>query len=112
MHGRWVERRAHSRRLKDGRIVQVAACYVWRPTLGATEARVAHPCPVCGAPIDTRAMPGGGRAHFETGPGLSHIKHPCLHLGEGVSRRRPRDMRDLFDTDEDARSRAARPFGT
>jgi len=38
----------------------------------------------------------GGWAHFEGGEGLTRIKHPCLHLGEGLSRRRGEDTPDLF----------------
>lgn len=45
-------------------------------------------------------MPNGGWAHFETGKGLSRIKHPCLHLGEGLSRTRDNNTPDLFFENE------------
>lgn len=42
-------------------------------------------------------MPRGGWAHFEGGKGLTRIKHPCLHLGEGLSGRRDEKTPDLFE---------------
>ena len=47
-----------------------------------------HECPVCGAPIVSVPMKRGGWAHFEGGRGLGEIKHPCLHRGEDLSKRR------------------------
>ena len=41
-------------------------------------------------------MPKGGWVHFEGGKGLTRIKHPCLHLGEGLGKRRDEDTPDLF----------------
>ncbi len=36
-------------------------------------------------------------AHFESAKGLTRIKHPCLHIGEGLSQRRDRDTLELFE---------------
>ena len=54
-------------------------------------------CPVCRALIVSVGMPKGGWVHFEGGEGLTRIKHPCLHLGEGLSRRRDGTTPDLFE---------------
>lgn len=42
-------------------------------------------------------MPNGGMVHFEGAPGLSRIKHPCLHRGEGMSKSRDDSTLDLFE---------------
>lgn len=51
---------------------------------------------MCGAALIRVIMPNGGRAHFEGANGLTWVKHPCLHLGEGLSRKRDDDTPDLF----------------
>jgi hypothetical protein len=55
-----------------------------------------HPCPYCGASITSVNMPGGGWAHFEGAKGLRRVKHPCLHIGEGLSNKRDDQTADLF----------------
>jgi len=54
-------------------------------------------------------MKKGGWAHFEGAKGLRNIKHPCLHRGEGLSRRREKDMDDLFDKHPPSEPDASQP---
>ena len=89
MTGRWYYRKAHIRRLSTGRTVSVRGGWVLRDIQrnrkGATFSRV---CPICGTPILSVGMPRGGWVHFEGRKGLTRVKHPCLHLGEGLSAQR------------------------
>jgi len=41
-------------------------------------------------------MPNGGWAHFEGAKGLTRVKHPCLNIGEGLSKKRDNQTPDLF----------------
>jgi hypothetical protein len=98
MERRWVRRDSHIRRLPDGKTIVVRACWVLqRLTTENKRQRFRSQCPVCGLGVDTVRMPNGGSVHFERGDGLSKIKHPCLHLGERLSRKRDESTRDLFD---------------
>ncbi len=100
MPNNWFRRKEHSRRLASGKLVFVSACWVPCEMSSSDKThRRTRFCPQCGAVISTVRMPNRGWAHFETGKGLSRIKHPCLHRGEGLSRRRDNDTPDLFDED-------------
>lgn len=97
MGHRWIPRRSHSRRLSNGRITEVRASWVLQHSPDEKKRRsLRHQCPMCGAEVITVRMPNGGSAHFEGRRGLSRIKHPCLHLGERLSRKRDADTPDLF----------------
>lgn len=97
MTERWYFRKAHTRRLSTGRTISVRGGWVLqgsrRRSKGASFKRA---CPICGAPILSVGMPRGGWAHFEGRSGLTRVKHPCLHLGEGLSARRDDNTPDLF----------------
>jgi hypothetical protein len=41
-------------------------------------------------------MPNGGWAHFEGAEGVERVKHPCMHLGEGLSKKRDEQTLELF----------------
>ena len=96
MDGGWHLRREHYRWLPAGRAVRVRQAWVCQEgsQKGNAFKRV---CPNCGADITSVRMPRGGWAHFEGRKGLTHLKHPCLHLGEKLSRRRDSKTLDLFD---------------
>ena len=96
MAGRWIKRRDHSRRLKNGRIVHVSGCYIWCETTRQNRNSTSK-CPYCGAAILTIPMSKGGWGHFEGGKGLSRIKHPCFTLGAGMSRANDKQTPDLFE---------------
>jgi len=103
MQNFWFKRKQHLRRLASGKHVPISACWVPNGMNSPDKtSRRTHPCPQCGAIISTVRMPNRGWVHFETGKGLSHIKHPCLHLGEGLSRKRDNDTQDLFAENETA----------
>ena len=95
---RWVKRREHQRATSLGRVIFVRETWVLTRE-GQAKAKRAyrHPCPECGAGIVSVRMKAGGWAHFEGGKGLGRVKHPCLHRGEGISKRRDRETPDLFD---------------
>jgi hypothetical protein len=97
MTGRWVKRRSHDRQLPSGRTAWVRECWLFFDQQQKKSRRYGQPCPVCGAKIVSVHMPNGGWAHFESAKGLTRIKHPCLHIGEGLSQRRDRDTLDLFE---------------
>lgn len=94
-----VRRRPHSRRTPSGRTTYVSAA--WVPVRSSGEKkpkqRRLRPCPICGAPMLTVRMQRGGFVHFNGTEGLTRTKHFCMHLGEGLGRRRGEDMDDLFD---------------
>ncbi|SHF00835.1 hypothetical protein SAMN05444279_1145 [Ruegeria intermedia] len=92
----WFRRRAHRRRLPGGRETHVRETWVPRHPEADRKKSFRSRCPRCGAAIVSVPMPNGGRVHFEGGKGLGRIKHPCLHVGEGLSRRRADDTDDLF----------------
>lgn len=43
-------------------------------------------------------MPNRGWAHFEGAQGLTRVKHPCLHLGEGLSKKKDEETLELFES--------------
>jgi hypothetical protein len=97
MTERWYYRKAHTRRLSTGRTVFVRGGWALLGDRGSGKgASFRRTCPICGALIVSVDMPKGGWVHFEGGEGLTRIKHPCLHLGEGLSRRRGEGTPDLF----------------
>lgn len=98
MRDRWHFRKSHARRLATGRTVSVCGGWVLRgERLGGDGTSFKRACPVCGALIVSIGMRKGGWVHFEGGEGLTRIKHPCLHLGEGLSRQRDLATPDLFE---------------
>jgi hypothetical protein len=98
MTGRWYYRKVHTRRLSTGRTVSVRGCWAVRGDRSRKKgASFKRTCPIRGALIVSVGMPRGGWAHFEGCKGLTRIKHPCLHLGEDLSRRRDKDTPDLFE---------------
>lgn len=97
MTERWYFRKAHTRRLSTGRTISVRGGWVLRGSQRRSKgASFKRACPICGAPILSIGMPRGGWVHFEGGKGLNWVKHPCLHLGEGLSGRRDENTPDLF----------------
>lgn len=95
---RFVKRKAHPRRKKFGGVTYVRhtwACY--ETGSDHKRERYRHPCPVCGKLIISVHMREGGWAHFEGRKGLGTVKHPCMHVGEGLSQRRDDSTRDLFE---------------
>lgn len=95
---RWFRRRAHSRRLPNGGTTDVRESWVLLSSSNAKRQRsFRHQCPICGADVVTVRMPNGGSAHLEGAKGLYRIKHPCLHVGEGLSRVRDTNTPDLFE---------------
>lgn len=99
MTDRWYYRKAHTRRLWTGLTVSVRGNWVLRSEKTSSKSPTfKRVCPICGAPIVSIGMPKGGWVHFEGGKGLTRIKHPCLHLGEGLSSRRDATTPDLFET--------------
>jgi len=98
MRDQWHFRKAHARRLRTGRTIAVCGGWVLQgERVSSDSASFRRACPVCGALIVSVGMPKGGWVHFEGGEGLTRIKHPCLHLGEGLSRRRDETTPDLFE---------------
>lgn len=93
----WFRRRAHKRRLPGGGEAYVRETWVPRRAGADRKRNLRNRCPRCGAELVSVTMPNGGRVHFEGGKGLGCIKHPCLHVGEGLSRRRADDTDDLFE---------------
>lgn len=97
MTERWYFRKAHIRRLSTGRMISVRGGWVLRGSQRRSKGTsFKRACPICGAPILSIGMPRGGWVHFEGGKGLTRVKHPCLHLGEGLSGRRDENTPDLF----------------
>lgn len=94
-----VLRKAHSRRLKSGKHIRVREAWVTHNIneFGTKSGSFKHSCPICGCYVNSVHMPNGGWAHFEQAKGLHRVKHPCLHLGEGLSRSRDDKTPDLFD---------------
>ncbi|SEP36955.1 hypothetical protein SAMN05444123_11844 [Rhodopseudomonas pseudopalustris] len=93
----WVKRRAHPRRLESGRVTFVCENWAYyERNQGPKRNSYKHPCPKCGARVLSVHMPNGGWAHFEGEPGMTRIKHPCLHRGEGLCRVRDTLTLDLF----------------
>jgi hypothetical protein len=97
MADRWHYRKEHARRLRTGRTISVCGSWVLQcERVSRSGSSFKRACPLCGALIVSVGMPKGGWVHFEGGEGLTRIKHPCLHLGEGLSRRRDATTPDLF----------------
>ncbi|MDR9774706.1 hypothetical protein RJJ65_18990 [Rhizobium hidalgonense] len=98
MGHRWFPRKSHPRRLASGKVTSVCGTIVCRGFDEKSKKHsYRHPCPHCGAQIVSIHMRNGGWAHFEGKQGLSRTKHSCLHLGEGLGRRRDNLTADLFD---------------
>lgn len=101
MPNSWFKRKQHLRRLASGKCVWVSACWIPCGMSSSDKTRQrTRSCPQCGAIISTVRMPNRGWVHFETGKGLSRIKHPCLHRGERLLRTRDSDTPDLFAENE------------
>jgi predicted RNA-binding Zn-ribbon protein involved in translation (DUF1610 family) len=95
---RWVKRRSHTRRLANGVFTTVQECWVpVAPPSAEKKNSYRHPCPVCGTEIISVRMPNGGWAHFEGREGLTNVKHPCMHMGERLSKKREPDNLDWVD---------------
>jgi hypothetical protein len=94
---RLIRRRADARWLTNSRLAIVRESWVLI-SLGRSERgnSYRHPRPCCGSPKITVRMPNGGWAHFEGAEGLERVKHPCMHLGEGLSKKRDEQTLDLF----------------
>ena len=98
MKSLWIHRRPHQRRSKSGGTTFVRQ--TWELRLERSKRRsqaYRHTCPDCGTAVVSVHMKSGGWAHFEGAKGLGRVKHPCLHRGEGLSRRRDSETPDLFD---------------
>lgn len=96
----FIFRRAHPRRLRCGRIVDISqAFFPSKVNSSKKNSSYRHPCPECGSQIISVAMTKGGYAHFEGGVGLGRIKHPCLHIGERIGTRRDSRTYDMFEID-------------
>ena len=89
-----LKRSGYSRRSRNGRMSYVNAYWASAPD-GKKKTR--QRCRECGAEIIRVSMANGGSATFEAAPGLSRVKHPCAHRGEGLSRRRDDEIQDLFE---------------
>lgn len=99
MRSHWVRRRPHRRSLKSGGTTLIRATWELRPERRKKQtAAYRHPCPHCGVTVVSVRMKRGGWAHFEGAKGLGRVKHPCLHRGEGLSKRRDDETLDLFET--------------
>lgn len=101
MEGRWFKRRAHIRHLSHGGSTTVRESWVLLGA-GSSQRRGSYrrKYPRCGAPVISVNMRNGGWAHFEGAKGLTRVKHPCMHIGEGLSRKRDENTPDLFDVEE------------
>lgn len=97
MQPRLIKRRAHTRRLANSRLALVRESWVLS-SFGQSKRgnSYRHPCPCCRSLIISVRMPNGGWAHFEGKEGLEKVKHPCMHLGEGLSKKRDTQTLDLF----------------
>lgn len=97
MQPRLIRRRAHTRRLANSRFALIRESWILggmkQTELGNS---YRQPCPCCASPIISVRMPNGGWAHFEGKEGLERVKHPCMHLGEGLSKKRDEQTLDLF----------------
>lgn len=98
MTEQWHYRKAHSRRKLTGGTASVRGGWVFRGKSGSKGVTApGRSCPVCGSPVVSAKMPNGRVVHFEGRKGLARVKHPCLHLGEGLGKRRDKDTPDLFE---------------
>jgi hypothetical protein len=97
MQPRLTKRRAHVRRLSNNRSTRVRESWALSSSQKAERGNsYRHPCPCCESPIITVRMPNGGWAHFEGAEGLERVKHPCMHIGDGLSKKRDDQTLDLF----------------
>jgi hypothetical protein len=97
MPGRFVKRREHTRLLRSGRCTHVRETRVFCEAVGERSNSYIHSCPTCRASILSIHMKNGGWLHVGAAVGMRRIKHACLHLGEGLSRRRDDSTPDLFE---------------
>ena len=101
MKSRWIKRRAHPRKTKPGRVISVREAWVFcAGKSGKKHDSYRHECPHCGAKIISVHMPNGGWPHFEGGPALGKVKHPCLHRGEGLPKTRDEQTLEMFEDTE------------
>ena len=102
MTHRLTKRRSHTRRLRSGNVVVVRESWVLQG-LGGNKKKGSyrHSCPNCGAEIISVHMPNSGWAHFEGQPGLTRIKHPCMHVGETMRQCTDKLTLDLFEKEND-----------
>ena len=99
---RLSKRRSHTRHLKNGKTTVVRECWVLMDgNISTNRNCYRHACPSCGSEIISVHMPNGGWAHFEGMPGLTRIKHPCMHIGESIRRISCELTLDLFDKEND-----------
>src|SRR6185437_4966390 len=94
---RLVRRKGHVRKSPLGKAVYVRPSWVCLEVGDdKRKQRYRHACPDCGAAILSIHMPNRGWVHYFAEKGLTKVKHPCLHLGEGMSRARDKLTPDLF----------------
>ena len=98
MESRWVRRKSHVRHLRSGDTIFVRANWArYDKNVYEKNRRYQRQCPMCNARILTVHMPNGGWAHFEAAKGLTRVKHPCLHRGEGLPKGLDELTLDLFE---------------
>lgn len=100
MAPRFTRRRSHSRRSKSGPVTVVAHWIALEDGGSERKGSYRHPCPTCGTEIISVRMPNGGWGHFEGQRKLCRIKHPCMHIGEGLGRGTDVLTQDLFDKEQ------------
>ena len=94
---RWIWRKGHSRTCSSGKVTHVRASWACLEVGdGEQKRRYRQACPSCSVLIVSIRMPNGGWAHYYAEKGLTRVKHPCLHLGEGMSRARDKLTLELF----------------
>ena len=106
MSEKWVRRKPHNRRSPLGKIVYVGetwALYTGKSVTSRT--RIKGRCPKCNAQIVSRQMPNSGWGHFESGRGLSNVKHPCFDKAKVQSRKDDDRTLELLDFADDDCSR-------
>lgn len=97
MDGKWITRKAHTRKLSGGGATFVQQSTFWRETKKSSKPIRKTKCPFCGIEIVRRRNPKGGFFHTEATEGLERVLHPCLHRSAGLRKPRKEDMDDLFD---------------
>ncbi len=94
-----IYRKEHTRRLKSGDTVRVAASWILRESASKSHRvnQFTHLCPKCGAKVRSVRMPNGGWAHFEAAGGLESLKHPCFDIGADIALSKDPNTPDLFE---------------